>query len=96
MLLWTALACLSYLGTPHVPCLWHAMLYAAQPAILVDTGSADKFLTEQLKPESLEAAAKESGYGNVTVRTQVSCRGWAVVPLQSHLPSTNGPAWGAG
>ncbi|PNW84789.1 hypothetical protein CHLRE_03g158800v5 [Chlamydomonas reinhardtii] len=41
-----------------------------KPAILVDTGSADKFLTEQLKPDSLEAAAKESGYGNVTVRMQ--------------------------
>ena len=29
---------------------------------LVDQGEADNFLTEQLKPEMLEAAAKQSGY----------------------------------
>ncbi|MDS1311614.1 S-formylglutathione hydrolase [Marinobacter xiaoshiensis] len=29
---------------------------------LVDQGEADNFLVEQLKPEALEAAAKESGY----------------------------------
>lgn len=29
---------------------------------LVDQGEADQFLTEQLKPETLEAAAKASGY----------------------------------
>ena len=29
---------------------------------LVDQGGADDFLHEQLKPEALEAAAKESGY----------------------------------
>lgn len=29
---------------------------------LVDQGEADDFLTEQLKPETLEAAAKKSGY----------------------------------
>lgn len=33
----------------------------AVPA-LVDQGEADNFLEEQLKPETLEAAAKESGY----------------------------------
>ncbi|WP_213982074.1 S-formylglutathione hydrolase [Sphingomonas sp. dw_22] len=34
---------------------------ARVPELLVDTGSADPFLTEQLKPESLEAACRDAG-----------------------------------
>lgn len=37
--------------------------------ILVDQGTADKFLTEQLKPELLEAACKQSGTA-LTLRRQ--------------------------
>ncbi|KAG2482418.1 hypothetical protein HYH03_018653 [Edaphochlamys debaryana] len=42
---------------------------SSKPPVLVDTGSADKFLVEQLKPEALEAAANASGYP-ATVRLQ--------------------------
>ncbi len=38
-------------------------------AILVDQGGADSFLSEQLKPELLEAAAKEGG-ADLTLRIQ--------------------------
>lgn len=40
-----------------------------QPPLLVDQGLADNFLQEQLKPETLEAAASESCY-NLTLRRQ--------------------------
>lgn len=47
---------------------------ALKPPILVDTGSADKFLEVQLQPQTLEAAVKESGYNSATFRIQVSVR----------------------
>lgn len=34
----------------------------APPCIMVDTGSADPFLASQLRPEALEAAAKERDF----------------------------------
>lgn len=43
---------------------------APRPPLLVDTGSADKFLAEQLKPEALEAAVRDTGYPNATLRIQ--------------------------
>ncbi len=44
---------------------------ARRPPLLVDTGSADKFLAEQLKPEALEAAVRDTAYPNATLRIQV-------------------------
>ncbi|EFJ40293.1 hypothetical protein VOLCADRAFT_99938 [Volvox carteri f. nagariensis] len=41
-----------------------------RPPILVDTGSADKFLQVQLQPQALEAAIQETGYSPATMRTQ--------------------------
>lgn len=40
-----------------------------QPPLLVDQGLADNFLTEQLRPETLDDAATESGY-RMTLRRQ--------------------------
>ncbi|GIL45380.1 hypothetical protein Vafri_2629 [Volvox africanus] len=41
-----------------------------KPPILVDTGSADKFLEVQLQPQALEGAIKDSGYSPATLRMQ--------------------------
>lgn len=63
---WGQKAFTGYLGTDTAK--WHgydaAELIAAKKyddTILIDQGTADKFLTEQLKPELLEAAAQKSG-----------------------------------
>ena len=40
-----------------------------KPSILIDQGTADNFLTNQLKPENFAAAAAGNGYP-VTVRMQ--------------------------
>lgn len=61
---------------------------APRPPLLVDTGSADKFLAEQLKPEALEAAVRDTGYPNATLRIQVG--GAAANAKGGHA----GSAWG--
>lgn len=72
---WGRKALEAYLGADEAPWGEHdaALLLEAGRgrgrAILVDQGEADQFLAEQLKPELLEAAAKEGG-ADLTVRMQ--------------------------
>lgn len=63
---WGQKALAGYLGTDQTA--WRAYDAVALiedgarvPEILVDTGSADPFLTEQLRPELLEAACRDAG-----------------------------------
>lgn len=63
---WGQKALAGYLGTDQTA--WRAYDAVALiedgarvPELLVDTGSADPFLTEQLRPELLEAACRDAG-----------------------------------
>lgn len=72
---WGRKAFAAYLGQDETTWAEHdAALLIAQGrakgrAILVDQGGADSFLSEQLKPDLLEAAAKEGG-ADLTLRMQ--------------------------
>ena len=65
--LWGQKAFTAYLGKDKEAWRWHDACELLRQATqfvpaLVDQGTADDFLTEQLKPEMLEVAAKASGY----------------------------------
>ena len=71
---WGQKALAGYLGADHAA--WRtydavALIEdgARVPELLVDTGSADPFLAEQLKPELLEAACRDAGIA-LTQRSQ--------------------------
>ncbi len=52
--------------------------------LLIDTGSSDPFLTRELKPEALEAAASAAGFP-LTSRMQVGGRGWCLTGFDCTL-----------